>query len=86
MVEPGPLARRLTEIREAGAAKRPPEVTATLKRATEGLRASGILDRVPSVGDRAPVFARPNLAGDTVRLQATLRKGPVVLSFFRGRW
>jgi len=82
----GPLERRLTEIREAGAAKRPPEITATMRRATEDLRASGILDRILPVGDRAPVFARPNLAGDTVRLAATLRRGPVVLSFFRGRW
>ena len=86
MTETGPLARRLAEIREAGAAKRPPEVTATLKRATEELRASGILDGIPGVGDRAPVFARPNLEGGTIRSQATLRKGPVVLSFFRGRW
>lgn len=86
MTETGPLARRLTEIREAGAAKRPPEVTATLKRATEELRGSDILEGVPAVGDRAPVFARPDLAGQTVRLQAVLRNGPVVLSFFRGRW
>jgi hypothetical protein len=86
MTDPGPLTRRLTEIREAGAAKRPPAVTATLKRATDELRASGILDGIPSAGDRAPLFARPNLEGETVRLRAALRKGPVVLSFFRGRW
>lgn len=82
----GPLERRLTEIREGGAAKRPPEITATLRRAVDELRSSGIMDAVLGVGDRAPTFARPSLSGDTVRLGATLRRGPVVLSFFRGRW
>ena len=53
---------------------------------TEAVRASGILERVPQPGDRAPLFARPSVAGPTVRLPSLLRRGPVVLSFFRGRW
>ena len=82
----GPLNQRLAEIRAAKDAKRAPEATAIMNRATDDLRASGIADRVRSVGERAPLFARPNLAGETVRLRALLKKGPVVLSFFRGRW
>jgi hypothetical protein len=82
----GPINEVLTTLREASEAKRPPEINARIHRATEELSASGILDGVPGVGDRAPLFARPDLQGDSVRLSARLRKGPVLLSFFRGRW
>ncbi|MDH3732371.1 MAG: hypothetical protein OEU54_02510 [Gemmatimonadota bacterium] len=76
----------LTSIRQSGEAKRPPEINERIQRATDELRASGILDGVPGPGDRAPLFARPNLSGETVRLSARLKRGPVLLSFFRGRW
>ncbi len=82
----GPINEALTALREGAEAKRPPEINTRIHRATEELSASGILDGVPGVGDRAPFFARPDLRGDSVRLSARLKKGPVVLSFFRGRW
>lgn len=80
------LNERLTALRLAKEAARDPAVTAVLNRSTEALRASPALSRVKTVGDRAPLFARPNLDGDTVRLGSLLEEGPVVLSFFRGRW
>ena len=80
------LAARLDQIREAGDAKRNPEWTAIMKQGTADLIASGIADKACGVGDVAPAFARPNLDQKTVRLSALVRRGPVVLSFFRGRW
>lgn len=82
----GPLCRRLAEIRAEKEAARPAAATAVMAAGTEALRASGIRDRLPRVGDRAPLFARPSVAGPTVRLKTLLKRGPVVLSFFRGRW
>ena len=82
----GPLCRRLAEIRAEKEAARPVALTAVMSDGTEALRSSGILDRIPEVGDRAPLFARPSVAGPTVRLKTLLKRGPVVLSFFRGRW
>lgn len=82
----GPLCRRLAEIRAEKEAARPAAATAVMAAGTEELRGSGILDRIPGVGDRAPLFARPSVAGPTVRLKSLLKRGPVVLSFFRGRW
>lgn len=67
-------------------AKRDPAATAIMDRATADLMATDILQRVPRVGDRAPIFARPNLDGDTVRLRSLVQRGPVIVSFFRGRW
>ena len=80
------LKETLAAARAERDAARDPAITEILNRATADLAASSVLDRVPSVGDRAPLFARPNLAGETIRLQRLLEKGPVLLSFFRGRW
>jgi len=80
------LGPRLAEIRARGEAKRPAHVTAMMHAATEDLRASGILEGVARVGQRAPLFARPDLEGRTVHLRRLIERGPVVLSFFRGRW
>ena len=80
------LNEELAAFRTERDAARDPEYTAIMDRATEELAATDILDGVPSVGDRAPLFARPDLDGSSVRLSSLLRKGPVVASFFRGRW
>ncbi len=80
------LNERLAAFRAEKEVGRDPAATALMNRSTDDLRASGILDGVRSVGDTAPLFARPNLDGETVRLRTLLKQGPVVLSFFRGRW
>ena len=82
----GPLNQRLSEMRAANESRRPPEATALMNHTTEELGATGILDRIVVVGQEAPLFARKNLAGKTVKLEALLYRGPVILSFFRGRW
>ena len=64
--------------------KRPPEVTAILRRGIEEVRASGAAGL--RIGDRAPDFALPNQRGETVRLSERLSRGPVVLNFYRGVW
>jgi len=37
-------------------------------------------------GDIAPEFVLPNAIGADVSLSELLKKGPVVLSFYRGGW
>jgi peroxiredoxin len=44
------------------------------------------MDRVAKVGGPAPDFTLPNVAGQPVSLAALRARGPVVLSFYRGRW
>jgi peroxiredoxin len=57
-----------------------------MKHATEELRASGIVERALKVGDKAPEFALPNPAGTIISSRTLLEKGPLVISFYRGRW
>jgi AhpC/TSA family len=80
------LAETLQGIREASAKRIPPERAAVMHRATDQLRASGIMDRVIKIGDPLPAFALPNSYGQEVRLADLLAKGPLVLTFFRGSW
>lgn len=80
------LNEKLSAIRAAGDAKRDPAATAVMHRAAADLEASGIMENVAALGSPAPHFTRPNLEGSTLRLGVLLKKGPVVLTFFRGRW
>jgi hypothetical protein len=64
----------------------PPDTMELMHKATNELRASGIMKRVPRVGDRAPSFTLPNDSGRLTSSEEILAQGPMVLSFFRGRW
>jgi hypothetical protein len=80
------LEEKLAAVREMAKTRQPPEVRAVMQKATEDLRASGIMDRVVKIGAPAPDFTLPNVAGQPVSLAALRARGPVVLSFYRGRW
>ena len=55
-------------------------------RENEALLQSGIVKNSPSIGQKAPDFTLPNATGGEVSLSGLLKKGPVVLSFYRGEW
>jgi hypothetical protein len=80
------LAEQLTKFRQNFEAGNPPEINDQMHRATEELRTSGILDRVLKKGDRAPEFTLPDTNGTLVSSVDLLRRGPLVVSFFRGKW
>lgn len=80
------LEDTLRGTRERLAKRIPPDKAAIMHRATEELRASGIVDRVTKVGSKLPDFALPNADGREVRSADLLAEGPLVLTFFRGSW
>jgi hypothetical protein len=80
------LQEKLDTIRAASKTRIPPEAQAIMHRSIDDLRASGIMSRVARVGQPAPDYTLPNAAGQPVSLKGLLAKGPVVLSFYRGRW
>jgi hypothetical protein len=80
------LQDKLNAHKAKSQASRPPEVAATLRRATEELRATGILDHVLKIGARAPAFALPSARGTEVSSAESLKRGPLALSFYRGHW
>jgi len=80
------LSERLDAIREMAKTRIPPAARAVMEQSVADLRASGIMDRIAKVGQRAPDFTLPDHVGRNVHLSEVLTRGPVVLSFYRGRW
>ena len=80
------LAERLDTIRQGADKRIPADKRAIMHRATDDLRASGILDGVIKVGDPLPPFALTNAFGQEVRSSELLASGPLVLTVFRGSW
>ena len=80
------LQEQLDRLREAAKTRIPAEARAIMERSVEDLRASGIMTRIVKVGQPAPDFTLPNSTGRQVRLADLRARGPVVLSFYRGRW
>ena len=80
------LEERLATIREQSQARTPPEVRTVLLRGIDDPRGSGIMHCVAKVGSPAPDFTLPNAASQPVSLVDLRGRGPVVLSFYRGRW
>jgi hypothetical protein len=84
--KPITLAERLDTIRQGADKRIPPDKRAIMHRATDDLRASGILNGVIKVGDPLPPFALKNAFGQEVRSSELLANGPLVLTVFRGSW
>jgi hypothetical protein len=80
------LQEKLDTIREMAKARIPPEARAIMERSIADLLAGGIMNRVARVGRAAPDFTLPNADGRPVGLKDLLARGPLVLSFYRGRW
>ena len=80
------LSEKLDAIREMAKTRIPPEARTIMERNIADLRASGMMNRVARVGQAAPDFTLPGADGQSVSLAELRATGPVVLSFYRGRW
>ena len=80
------LADKLAEIREGAKKRIPEDLRAIMKRATDELAGSGILDSVFKEGDTIAPFELTNLKGDLVSSEDLLQRGPLVMTFYRGVW
>ena len=80
------LQEQLDTYKKSFEEKAPKDALEVMHRATEDLANSGILDRAVKVGDRAPDFILKNTAGKEISLAGLLSKGPVVITFYRGKW
>jgi peroxiredoxin len=64
----------------------PRSVIETMHRATAELIASGATSRAKKAGDVAPSFSLRDPDGNVVTSEDLLKKGPLVVSFYRGVW
>ena len=80
------LQERLDRIKASFEKKVPAEAKAIIVSATNELRASGILSRIPTPGSPLTAFELPDTEGQPVRSAELLDRGPLILSFYRGLW
>jgi hypothetical protein len=85
------LQSRLDEFKRVFESGAPPynasrEVIEKLHRATAELEASDLAEKALKVGWRAPAFSLFNQDHVQVNSADLLRKGPLVVGFFRGHW
>lgn len=80
------LKEELTALRLRAESRRPADVVEKMHRAVDELRRSGALERILRIGDKAAQFALPNASEQAVDSKALLAKGPLVITFYRGRW
>ena len=81
-----PLRFRLAEIRANTRALLSPEHLAPVDRAIAELQQSGIAQRALAVGAAAPAFELPDQNGKVIRSAELLQSGPLIVTFYRGRW
>lgn len=80
------LQQELEAFRSEAAKVMPPELLAGLQRSIDDLKHSGIVARALTTGDLAPDFELSNAKGQMTALRDLLKRGPIILSFYRGLW
>ncbi len=80
------LAERIGETVENFMSALPEDEEHTVAGSFEKLYASQVAETALTVGDIAPDFTLPNVTGQPVSLYEVLKRGPVVVSFYRGGW
>ncbi|MGA8610945.1 MAG: peroxiredoxin-like family protein [Xanthobacteraceae bacterium] len=80
------LKEQLAEYRAGWYRRVPAERQAIMQRHIEQLRSGAIARTMLKVGDRAPAIVLENAKGATIDVGTLLKKGPVIVTFYRGGW
>ncbi len=68
------------------AGRLPPALVADLQKSIDDVKRSGIADLALAVGDIAPEFTLPNSSRRLIAVADLVRRGPLIVSFYRGAW
>jgi peroxiredoxin len=80
------LQDRLNAVRAECLAKTSPKVILVRQRAVEALATSWLIETAAQAGAQAPAFRLRDAHGRAFSSREALRRGPMVLVFYRGRW
>lgn len=79
------LEAQLAQLRDEGKTKTPAEYRRLVQQLVAQLDESAAA-RGLGIGDAAPDFTLSGARGEVVTLAESLKRGPAVLSFYRGYW
>lgn len=80
------LREKLQAREDAGSGKINKEIKSDFADGIAAVKAAKIVEGAKQVGDKAPDFTHKNAMGKRVTLADELKKGPVVLTWYRGGW
>lgn len=80
------LQEKLNNLKAKSEKRIPKEILTIMHRATKDLINSGIMDGVVKTKDTAPDIELIDNGKKVIHLKDYLSRGPVVLSFYRGKW
>jgi len=80
------LQEKIDQLVRESAKKFPPKALETLKNFRLDISNMVIKESIPGKGDLFPSFEMVNHEGRTVSSEDMLAKGPLVVTFFRGKW
>ena len=80
------LQAKLQKMEEEFSEQIPEEVSHIMQNAMETLIQSDIAENCLKEGDKMPVFSLPNAKNEIVSSDKLLKKGPLVINFYRGGW
>lgn len=79
------LRERLKEREETGS-KIPKNIKTDFAEGIAAVKEAKVVENAKQVGETAPDFTLNNATGEKVTLSEELKKGPVVLTWYRGGW
>ena len=80
------LTDELKKYADQSAAKIPAEVLAIMKNAIQELESSNLVNQALKTGDKIPTIELPNATGKIISIQEQIKKGKVIIAFYRGGW
>lgn len=80
------LKNQIEELNENLINQLPTEVLAAFSKSIADLNIINIEENSAGINDIFPDFSLPNTANEIVELHTLLRKGKVIVAFFRGSW
>lgn len=80
------LQAELQKTREEFSEQIPENISEIMTNATETLIQSGIVEKSLKEGEQMPVFSLTDAINEIVSSDIFLKKGPLVINFYRGGW
>lgn len=80
------LAKQIEELNHTLSSQLPKEVLHVFEKSIEDLKNRNLEESSCKVGDKMPEFSLPNHKGQMISSAEILKKGKMILAFYRGNW
>lgn len=80
------LKQQIDELNEALASQLPSNIVEVFEQSIEDLKKQNIAETSAQLGQKFPNFSLTNWKNKTIELDGLLKRGKVIVAFFRGSW